>query len=107
MHISFTLLATGAEYDAEGAPGQTVLQIAQSHGIDGFWAECGGNGRCATCHCYLEGGAAASVPAPGPDELAMLDCVADERRPASRLACQVRMTDGASGLRVEVPARQI
>lgn len=106
VQLTFTL-ANGATYDAEGTPGQTLLQVAQNQGIDGFWAECGGNCTCATCHCYLSGAAAEAVPAPTENEQVMLDCVADERRPGSRLACQVRLQDNLNGLRVEVPARQI
>ena len=40
------------------------------------------------------------------DELAMLEFTAAERRPDSRLSCQIRMTEALEGLVVHLPERQ-
>ena len=40
------------------------------------------------------------------NELEMLECTADERRPESRLSCQIRLTADLQGLVVRLPERQ-
>lgn len=103
-------LSNGGIYEAWADKGQSLLQAAQAGGVDGFLAECGGEGRCGTCHCHLGERAAAAVPPPGPEEAQMLDFVATERLPNSRLACQVRVPAGqdtAEPWVIEVPPRQV
>lgn len=107
MPSLYFIQADGGQYDAEGAVGQTLLQAAEESGVDGFFAECGGSGTCGTCHCYIDPAQLALLPAPASAELEMLDFVADERRPNSRLACQVKLTAQLEGLKVQIPARQI
>lgn len=107
MPLIFFTLANGGQYEAQAQPGQSLLQAAERNGIDGFLAECGGSGTCGTCHCYIAPDQWDLLPAPSADEAEMLGFVADERRPTSRLACQVRLATAPDGLRVDVPARQI
>jgi ferredoxin, 2Fe-2S len=45
----------------------------------------------------------ARTGAPGDFEDAMLDATEAERRPTSRLSCQIRMTADLDGILVEVP----
>ena len=107
MPLILITLANGGQYEAEGESGTTLLETVRAAGIDGFLAECGGNGTCGTCHCYIAP-EEEHMLAPAEDaENEMLDYVADERRPNSRLACRVRMTGEMDGLRVRIPARQI
>ena len=40
----------GAIQEATAVDGQTLLSAARDSGVDGFTAECGGNGTCGTCH---------------------------------------------------------
>ena len=49
---------------------------------------------------------AALVPAPAPGESSKLDSVAAERRPNSRLSCQIKMTPELAGLIVRLPETQ-
>ncbi len=107
MPLILITQANGGQYDAEAQVGQTLLQTAQSNSIDGFFAECGGHCACGTCHCYIDEAQLAWLPLPDKNELEMLDFVADERRPNSRLACQIKITEALEGLRVAIPARQI
>lgn len=93
---------SGDEIEVDAQEGWSLMQVAQSKGVDGIEAECGGSCACATCHCYVEGEAAAAVPAPLDGELAMLDNVAAERRPNSRLSCQIRVTPEMAGLVLRV-----
>lgn len=91
---------------AEIREGWSLMQGARAAGIEGIVAECGGACSCATCHCYVDEAWLARIPAPSAEELQMLANVADERRPNSRLSCQVKIGAELDGLRVSLPARQ-
>jgi 2Fe-2S ferredoxin len=81
--------------------GSTVMEGAIDNGVAGIVAECGGACACATCHAYV---ADAWVPRLRPMEEmedAMLDSAVD-RRPSSRLTCQIEVTDDLDGLEVFV-----
>lgn len=95
----------GASFEVDAAVGSNLMQVALNNGIDGILGECGGACSCATCHCYLGEADFARVPAPGPMERDMLDCVA-EPEPTSRLGCQVVISDDMDGLVVRMPASQ-
>lgn len=99
-------LADGGLYEAKLQDGVTLLETAQQNGIDGFLGECGGKSRCGTCHCYIDPTQAHLLPKPDHIESEMLNFVAAERKPGSRLACQIRLAPRMSGLRVDIPARQ-
>jgi 2Fe-2S ferredoxin len=68
-------------------------------------AECGGSCSCATCHCYVESHADQLTP-PSEAEDNMLANVAAERRPNSRLSCQIKATADMDGMVVRLPAQQ-
>ena len=87
--------------------GLSVMQAAINEGIDGIVAECGGNAMCATCHVYVDPAWEAKVPAIRQDEEDMLDSTASERKPNSRLSCQISMTPELDGLVVHLPETQI
>jgi 2Fe-2S ferredoxin len=86
--------------------GKTLMQAAQSGGVDGIAADCGGSLTCATCHVMVREPWASRLPAPGADELAMLEFTAVARQPNSRLACQIELTEALDGLTVDLPASQ-
>lgn len=98
--------ASGQRQEIEASSGMSVMEAAQSGGVSGVEAECGGSLSCGTCHIYLDDDAAGKVPAPSEQEADMLDFVAAERRPGSRLSCQIRISDDMNGLVVHVPATQ-
>jgi len=87
--------------------GESAMQAATRHGLDGILAECGGNAMCATCHVYVDEGWLARLPAMGDDEDALLDGAAAERRPNSRLSCQISVTSALDGLVLRLPERQV
>lgn len=86
--------------------GWSLMQAAVKNGIDGIVAECGGSCVCATCHVYVEQERFTELPPPGEDELELLDEVKAERRPNSRLSCQIKASPAIEGLVVTVPERQ-
>jgi 2Fe-2S ferredoxin len=89
------------------ADGESLMQVATGNGIDGIIGECGGNCMCATCHVYVAEADLARLPPQSPEEDALLDGTAAERRPNSRLGCQIRMSASLDGLTVFIPERQI
>lgn len=85
--------------------GDSVMEGAVQNGVDGILAECGGACQCATCHVYVEKGLEKLQPI-AEDEEAMLQTTAAERKPNSRLGCQIRITAEQDGLTVHVPDMQ-
>ncbi|HEY8358474.1 MAG TPA: 2Fe-2S iron-sulfur cluster-binding protein, partial [Ramlibacter sp.] len=82
------------------------MQVAVAHNLRGIEADCGGLATCATCHVYVREPFAAQLPPPQDDERAMLEFTAAERRPGSRLGCQVTLTEAMDGLAVDLPSSQ-
>jgi 2Fe-2S ferredoxin len=87
--------------------GTSVMQAAIANGIDGIVAECGGSMMCATCHVYVDPGQLDRLPPISSIENDMLDQTACERRPNSRLSCQLVATAEFEGLQVHLPEAQI
>ncbi|MEU7721298.1 2Fe-2S iron-sulfur cluster-binding protein [Streptomyces tibetensis] len=100
-------LPDGSERKVTAAPGTVLMQAAVSHGVDGIVAECGGNASCATCHVYVDDRHTELVGPPNDVEDEMLDFTAAERRPTSRLSCQIQLSDALDGLLVHVPEEQV
>ncbi|ATI82202.1 (2Fe-2S)-binding protein [Sphingobium yanoikuyae] len=98
--------ASGAEHRIDVPTGENLMRAALNEGLDGMVGECGGGLACATCHCYVEEDWADRLPAPAQTELDMLECTASERRPSSRLSCQIIASDALDGLVVHLPAAQ-
>jgi 2Fe-2S ferredoxin len=97
----------GARREVEAKRGVSVMQTAISNGIDGIVAECGGSMQCATCHVYVDEAWLARLKPMSDVEDAMLDSTASERKPNSRLSCQIDMTPELDGLTVHLPPTQI
>ncbi|WP_456619549.1 MULTISPECIES: 2Fe-2S iron-sulfur cluster-binding protein [unclassified Bradyrhizobium] len=91
----------------ETSDGESAMQAATRHGLDGILAECGGNAMCATCHVYVDESWLTRMPAIADDEDALLDGTATERLPASRLSCQIMITSELDGLVLRLPERQV
>ncbi|MCK1425556.1 (2Fe-2S)-binding protein [Bradyrhizobium sp. 180] len=91
----------------ETSDGESAMQAATRHGVDGILAECGGNAMCATCHVYVDESWLARLPAMADEEDALLEGTASERLPNSRLSCQIHITPALDGLIVRLPERQV
>jgi len=96
----------GRERALELKCGQSVMRGAMDAGLEGIEAQCGGQCACATCHCYVQGPWLDKLPPPSDDERLMLTNVAAERRPESRLSCQLIVVPELDGLMVRFPDRQ-
>jgi 2Fe-2S ferredoxin len=84
-------------------PGNNLMLAAVFEGIRGIEGVCGGCLSCATCHVYVDEPWAGRLPPPSDDELRMLGEVAAERRPGSRLSCQIEMREDLAGIVVQMP----
>jgi 2Fe-2S ferredoxin len=103
--VTFTLPnGTARTVDSTGC--ETLMHVVIKHDIAGIEAECGGQLICATCQVYVDAPWEAALPGPSGDEQDMIEDLAVEVRPESRLACQIRMTPVLDGLVVRVPVRQ-
>jgi 2Fe-2S ferredoxin len=98
--------ASGQSTTVDLADGWSLMQGATANGVDGILGECGGSCACATCHCYVDEARLGDLPPASEGELGMLDNVAAERRPNSRLACQIKASPALEGLVVHLPAVQ-
>jgi len=84
----------------------SVMEGAIKNGVEGIVAECGGACMCATCHVYVDPAWLDQLKPIEDDENAMLDSTASERKPNSRLSCQIRVTKPLDGLIVRTPPTQ-
>lgn len=98
--------ASGQSITIDVPEGSNLMHGATSNGIEGILGQCGGSCVCATCHCYVDEARLSDIPPAGAHELAMLECVAAERRANSRLACQIQASFNLEGLIVRLPVTQ-
>ena len=97
---------SGTKKELDVGEGWTLMQAATAGGVSGIEAECGGSCACATCHVWVDDAFIAKLPPPDDGEADMLSNVAAERKPGSRLSCQLKMTAALEGLVVRIPDRQ-
>ena len=99
-------LFDGGERTHAVEDGSSVMLGAILNNVPGIMAECGGSCSCATCHVYVDEAFLDRLPAADPVEDELLEGVAAERRPNSRLSCQITVTPALDGLVVHIPERQ-
>jgi len=97
----------GDRLELDVPTGLSVMQAALNSGVSGIIADCGGAAACATCHVYLDEAFAERMGPISEMEDQMLEAVACDRRPTSRLSCQIVIDDSCDGLVVQVPERQV
>ena len=95
----------GTESVVDATNDQSVMEAATQNDVDGIDADCGGACACATCHVYIHEDWTSKVGKPSELEADMLD-VAENVKPNSRLACQLRVSDSLDGLVVTTPESQ-
>lgn len=97
----------GGQSTVEAADGTSVMEAATSGGIAGVVAECGGSMMCATCHVYVREPWLSRLPEMTATESEMLTMTASERKPSSRLSCQIKMCAELDGIVVDLPEKQV
>lgn len=81
--------------------GISVMEGAIQNNVEGILAICGGSCACSTCHAYVDEAWMNAVGTPDEIEDSTLELAVD-RRPNSRLTCQIEVTDALDGLVVRV-----
>jgi 2Fe-2S ferredoxin len=79
----------------------TLMEIATDNEVEGITGDCGGVCSCSTCHIYISPDWQDKVGDPEELEMDTLD-FNEEKKPNSRLGCQVEVTEALDGLVVEV-----
>lgn len=85
--------------------GTSLMEVAVAHDIAGIEAQCYGAGVCGTCHVYVAPDWFGAAGAKSEWEQDMLDGL-PLVRPASRLACQIRLDENLDGAMFALPERQ-
>ena len=89
--------------ESHAAPtGASVMDCAVDNGVAGIRAQCGGGCTCSTCHGVIDAQWFEAVGEAVGDERDILEFV-PERRPRSRLTCQIVLREDLDGLVVHVP----
>ncbi len=96
-------LADGREIKAEVKDGLNMMEAAVANNVPRVIGECGGSLSCATCHVYVDEAWADKVGQPDRFEDGMLDVADAERKPTSRLSCQIKAGSALDGLVLHVP----
>lgn len=86
--------------------GTSVMDASLEAGLDGIRADCTGNLMCATCHVYVDREWLGMLAEVEPEEEMLLDETTAPRTPASRLSCQLVITDALDGITVRFPSEQ-
>jgi 2Fe-2S ferredoxin len=98
--------SSGQAVAIDAAAGESLMSTAVRHGVPGVVGECGGNASCATCHVYIDDAYLPRLEPIGDMEEDLLDLGVSDRRPGSRLSCQIRVRDELDGMVVHTPESQ-
>jgi 2Fe-2S ferredoxin len=98
--------ADGTSKTVEVPDGWSLMQGAVANGVKGILGICGGSCSCGTCHSYVDEARDGELPPRSIEESNVLDTVAAELRPNSRLACQIISSPKVDGLVLNLPSRQ-
>lgn len=96
----------GNEQVVDAEIGDSVMQTALNNLVDGILAECGGSCACGTCHCFIDPEWQSRIPEVSSLEQDTIEHAVDAT-PASRLSCQIIVTEELDGLVVRLPEDQL
>jgi ferredoxin, 2Fe-2S len=97
------VLGDSRRVTVEVAAHANMMQAAVANDIRAIVGECGGCLSCATCHVYVDPAWIGAVGIAKGSESDMLEVVEAERRPESRLSCQIKVSPALDGLILHVP----
>lgn len=100
VNVTF-VLQDGTSREVEAEVGWKLMEVAVNESIAGIYGDCGGEAQCATCHVHVEPEWRQVTGERNPAEQAMLGNAFDVTE-ASRLSCQIIVSDDMDGLIVEV-----
>lgn len=97
----YVTLRDGGVREIEGRQGNSVMEALRESGVDELLALCGGCRSCATCHVHVDPEWTGKLPEMSNDEDDLLSG-SSYRTEASRLSCQIKVTEELEGLRVTI-----
>ncbi len=83
--------------------GHNLMEAAVANNVPNVIGECGGCLSCATCHVYVDGDWYLKTGQVSDMEDEMLEITVAERKPFSRLSCQIHSAPELDGLILHVP----
>jgi 2Fe-2S ferredoxin len=96
----------GQDHTIDIQSGRTLMENVLESGVPGIDADCGGACACGTCHCFVAENWQEIVGEADPMEESMLGMRPD-RIDASRLSCQIQVSDDMDGMVVRLPEYQM
>jgi 2Fe-2S ferredoxin len=96
---------TGETVQVDAEVGESLMEAAMRHGVEGIVAACGGCLSCATCHAYVDEPWLSKLDEQSETEKDMLD-YASHVQSDSRLTCQIRISAALDGVTVRTPPSQ-
>lgn len=103
MGVITFVMPDGSRREVDASVGETLLAIAQRHGIAELEGACEGAMACSTCHVVVDKEWFSRFPEPSEHEDDMLD-FAFGLALTSRLGCQIKFETELDGLVVSVPS---
>lgn len=104
--VQITYLAsTGRAFVVNGNAGDSLMRLAIGNGVPGIEAECGGAMACGTCRVGIPAEWVSQISPADEDEAQMLE-YCESPAPATRLSCQVEISEALNGLHVTIPNTQ-
>lgn len=91
----------GEDVQIDIQEGLSLMEVIREAGVDELMALCGGCCSCATCHVFVDPAFADRLPPMTEDENDLLDS-SEHRSVASRLSCQVPLSDHLDGMIVRI-----
>ena len=96
----------GTEHEVEADNGLSIMQAAVNNSVPGIVAECGGACSCATCHVQIDAEWYGKIVPPSDMENEMLEFAMGFEENASRLSCQIKISDELDGIVIRTPESQ-
>jgi 2Fe-2S ferredoxin len=96
----------GSRRTCTSEPGRNLMKVAVENLVPGIIGECGGDLSCATCLVFVDGDWTERLEPMGAEEESLLDVTSEEPTEASRLCCQIILSDALDGIVVHVPETQ-
>ena len=87
----------GKKFEIDAEPGFPLETVITQAGIESSFGICGGCCACSSCQCYLSEENYAQVTPPEDVETDVLEDMAHELKPTSRLSCQLEVTEEMEG----------
>jgi len=87
----------GKEWDVDAEVGMPIETVISQAGIENSFGICGGACACASCQVYVSQENYDRLTTPDEGETAVLEDMAYELQPTSRLSCQIEFTEEMEG----------